>query len=611
MSVTPDTIHSSRTRRAAWCSARFPLALGVTLALLILGLCAAMGWWTNRIVTETRAHGERERALVMGHMLAQIASARLGANDATSLWLELRQLASAQGLSTCKVMLPDGRVLVDGLGSQASGTALPQQWDNGAPPLDAQRTDHGWEVRAGAEVPGRGLVLVLLITSDSTSAAVDVRTGIAAFGALGLLVAAGVARAVHGRLSRLDVLRGAVKSAAKRGGTAESLSLSPRFGPDAALWNQIVQQLEEVRLERVKAQLAERESSGSQRDSDGAAALDGLWIGVFLLDNAGRIEYCNGAACLMLGGTRDQLAGALAREILPPQAIELARGSASTARSVEVELARGKQEKTLLRFTSRVLGHTGETTTMLVAEDITQQRMADDSRNAFVTQATHELRTPLTNMRLYLETLVEEGDSDPAVKSRCLNVLSGAVRRLERVVSDMLSVSEIEAGSLKLRRDDVKPEELFEELAADFKAQSEDKEIALVFELPPKMATLDADRDKLVLSLHNLIGNALKYTPAGGEVRVRVEQGPSELVVHVSDNGIGIKEDECELIFERFYRAKDRRVSGITGSGLGLALSRQIARLHGGDVTVSSVIDRGSTFTMRIPCNASALSKAA
>jgi two-component system phosphate regulon sensor histidine kinase PhoR len=248
---------------------------------------------------------------------------------------------------------------------------------------------------------------------------------------------------------------------------------------------------------------------------------------------------------------------------------------------------------------------------MLVVEDITQQRIAEESRNAFVTQATHELRTPLTNMRLYLETLVEEGDADPAVKSRCLNVLSGAVRRLERVVSDMLSVSEIEAGSLKLRLDDVRPEELFEEIGADFKAVSEDKEIALVFELPPKFETLQADRDKLVLAIHNLVGNALKYTPAGGEVRVRVEQELGGLAVHVTDNGIGIRQEECELIFERFYRAKDRRVSGITGSGLGLALSRQIARLHGGDVTVQSVIDRGSTFTLRVPSGSSEVSKAA
>jgi signal transduction histidine kinase len=204
-------------------------------------------------------------------------------------------------------------------------------------------------------------------------------------------------------------------------------------------------------------------------------------------------------------------------------------------------------------------------------------------------------------MRLYLETLVDQGDSDPSIKARCMNVLAGEVRRLERIVSDMLSVSEIEAGSLKISRDDVAPRGIFEEIESDFRALAEDKEITLQFELPPKFLTLQADRDKLTLLLHNLVGNALKYTPSGGMVKVVVEQTPEQLSVQVVDNGIGIRQEELELIFDRFYRAKDRRISSITGSGLGLALARQVARLHGGDIQAQSTIDKGSTFTFVIP----------
>ncbi|MFN9993663.1 MAG: sensor histidine kinase, partial [Phycisphaerales bacterium] len=91
---------------------------------------------------------------------------------------------------------------------------------------------------------------------------------------------------------------------------------------------------------------------------------------------------------------------------------------------------------------------------------------------------------------------------------------------------------------------------------------------------------------------------------AGGTVSVQVEQSTDALSVAVSDNGIGIDAEECELIFERFYRSRDRRVSGITGSGLGLALARRIARLHGGDVTVKSAPDKGSTFTLSLPSGA-------
>jgi len=158
-----------------------------------------------------------------------------------------------------------------------------------------------------------------------------------------------------------------------------------------------------------------------------------------------------------------------------------------------------------------------------------------------------------------------------------------------------------EAGGLKLRSGDVRLETLFEELHEDFRAQAADKEIDLVFDMSPKLPVLKGDRDRIVLTLHNLVGNALKYTPAGGRVQVRVLETEDSLRVDVVDNGIGIKPDEHEMVFERFYRAKDNRIGGIAGSGLGLALARQVARLHGGDITLTSQIDKGSTFSLVLP----------
>jgi signal transduction histidine kinase len=237
---------------------------------------------------------------------------------------------------------------------------------------------------------------------------------------------------------------------------------------------------------------------------------------------------------------------------------------------------------------------------VVVVEDVTQQRVADESRNAFVAQATHELRTPLTNIRLYVETMLEDPE-DGAVRSKCVNVINTESRRLERIVGDMLSVSEIEAGSLKLRPGEVRLDAFFEELEADYRAQAGDKEIALKFDLPPKLPVLEGDRDKLMLALHNLVGNALKYTPAGGAVTVKVTEEGGWLSVAVTDTGIGIKAEEQELVFERFYRAKDKRIGGITGSGIGLSLARDVTRLHGGEIAVRSEIDKGSTFTLRVP----------
>jgi signal transduction histidine kinase len=180
-------------------------------------------------------------------------------------------------------------------------------------------------------------------------------------------------------------------------------------------------------------------------------------------------------------------------------------------------------------------------------------------------------------------------------------VINHECRRLERIVGDMLSVSEIEAGSFKLRTGDVRLETVFEELQADYGPQAGEKKVDLQFELPPKLPAMNGDCDKIVLALHNLIGNAVKYTPAGGRVVVRVVIDARQLMVEVADTGIGVSADETELIFEKFYRAKDKRVSEITGTGLGLSLAREVVRLHGGDISVRSELNKGSTFTLTVP----------
>ncbi|MHC5002492.1 MAG: sensor histidine kinase, partial [Planctomycetota bacterium] len=135
----------------------------------------------------------------------------------------------------------------------------------------------------------------------------------------------------------------------------------------------------------------------------------------------------------------------------------------------------------------------------------------------------------------------------------------------------------------------------------DYRSSASEKRITLQFDLPPKLPVIHADRDKISMALHNLIGNAIKYTPADGRVEVRVRADGELLVVEVVDNGIGIKEEELDRVFEKFYRADDGRVSEITGSGLGLALAREVVRMHGGDITARSQLDKGSTFTMSVP----------
>ena len=265
-----------------------------------------------------------------------------------------------------------------------------------------------------------------------------------------------------------------------------------------------------------------------------------------------------------------------------------------------VEAGRGGDgaQDAVLRYSTRAIGSDGGV--LVVIDDITQQRVAEASRNGFVAQVTHELRTPLTNIRLYVEAAIDDETSGPDIRGS-LNVINQEARRLERIVGDMLSVAEIEAGSYVVRRDDVRIDELLNNLSRDYASAAEEKSIDLAFELPPKLPVIQADRDKIAMALHNLVGNAIKYTGNAGQVEVRATSDESGITIEVSDSGIGIDPEEQERVFEKFYRASDERISDITGSGLGLAIAREVIRMHGGDITVQSELDKGSTFTLTVP----------
>jgi signal transduction histidine kinase len=436
-------------------------------------------------------------------------------------------------------------------------------------------------------------------------AAWRLQAGMGAFGALGLLGLLFAYRRMRSRLSAVGAIREALAAVEAGQDTGAQLAISAALGKEAATWNRLLAEREKLRERATTERAAESLSNRRGRDGDLASACDAMWQGMLLVDDQMKVKYVNGAAAVFLQHKREEIAGQDATGLFEDAKLaaavrSVATGAVRSRTVIEVDRSAEKNGG-VLRFSVRPVRKEDAATALVLIEDITQQRVADASRNAFVAQATHELRTPLTNIRLYVDGLLEEPDQEPAKRAQSINVISQEARRLERIVGDMLSVAEIEAGQLKLRRGDVRLDAMFNELQLDFREQAEHKEIKLAFDLPPKLPVIGGDRDKIVLALHNLVGNAIKYTPAGGEVKVSVrEEGPS-LVVDVADNGIGIKAEECELIFDKFYRAKDKRIAGITGSGLGLALAREVARLHGGDITVHSQVDKGTTFSLLLP----------
>lgn len=587
---------------------------GLGAAAILLGAIGGSAWWALQTHEQTLRNARDSQVRTVGELLARNSETMLADRDTTRTSRTLEATLQDYGLSDARITLPNGTVVADGLPGQTEAGLPGEAWQTAGPAsvfpgeIDtAVAPDGSRTIRIGMLIPKLGpAVLEIRDTAEPPMwAAWRLQAGIGGFGALGLIGLLLAYRHMRARLRAVGAIRDALAAVDAGQDAGSQLAVSGALGKEAAAWNRLLAERERLREKAATERAAESLSNRRSRDGDLASACDAMWQGMLLVDEQMRVKYVNGAAAVFLRKKREELPGQDATGLFEDSKLaaavrSVATGAVRSRTVIEVDRTAEKNGG-VLRFSVRPVRKEDAATALVLIEDITQQRVADASRNAFVAQATHELRTPLTNIRLYVDGLLEEPDLEPAKRAQSINVISQEARRLERIVGDMLSVAEIEAGQLKLRRGDVRLDALFTELKADFQEQAEHKEIKLVFELPPKLSVIGGDRDKIVLALHNLIGNAIKYTPAGGEVTVRVREEGANLIVDVADNGIGIKSEECELIFDKFYRAKDKRIAGITGSGLGLALAREVARLHGGDITVHSQVDKGSTFTLHLP----------
>lgn len=566
-------------------------------AIFTLAIAGAAGWTVYAEREAARRNLERDLGACARILAASAEPHLASATGAVDLRTLLVRAAAEHRLTQCRVVLANGTVIAEG-NDAAAGSA-----ESGATVLTAS---------APVTVPGQGAgeVQVAGALKHSFWVGLEAQTGIGVIGAAAFTAFLITYRRLRARLRAVGAIREALMAAARGEASAAVLSVNEQFGPEAAAWNALLAERERLRQEATTERA--REALGNRADvrSDLAHACDALWQGMMLLDEKLTIKYANGAAAVFLRAEREKLAGtAIGDHIADADLLAAIQGVASgqVRRRSTIEVRRSDADAVgVLRFSVRPVRRNDAAAALVMIEDVTQQRVADEARNAFVAQATHELRTPLTNIRLYVEQAIEAGDEDPTVRAKALDVINQESRRLERIVGDMLSVSEIEAGSFKLRAGDVRLENLFDDLKAEYEAQAREKNITLTLRLPPKLPVIKGDRDKIVLALHNLLGNAVKYTPEGGSVEVRVSTDNDRLNVEVADTGIGINPDETELIFEKFYRAKDKRVNQITGTGLGLALAREVVRLHGGDITVQSQPDKGSTFTMTLPMLAEA-----
>jgi two-component system phosphate regulon sensor histidine kinase PhoR len=241
------------------------------------------------------------------------------------------------------------------------------------------------------------------------------------------------------------------------------------------------------------------------------------------------------------------------------------------------------------------------TSAVILFHDITQLKQADKVRRDFVANVSHELRTPLSIVLGYIETLLDDPQTSDQELSRILRVMERHSKRLGLLVNDLLTLAQLESRNANLQFGDVQLAELFERVIRDWGKKLEEKQLKVIVDLSPGAQTIRADETRLQEVMYNLLDNAVKYSHEHGEVLLRAARHDSEMLLSVTDNGIGIGKDDLPRIFERFYRADKARSRELGGTGLGLAIVKHIVQLHGGRVEAESELGRGTTIRVVLP----------
>lgn len=236
-----------------------------------------------------------------------------------------------------------------------------------------------------------------------------------------------------------------------------------------------------------------------------------------------------------------------------------------------------------------------------VLHDITAQQRLEDMRKEFVANVSHELRTPLTSIKSYAETLLDGALSDKETAERFLSVINSEADRMTRLVKDLLQLSRLDNQQMKWNMKSMSFTDLVKNTVEKMQLESTGKgqklECFTIGELPE----IVADRDRIEQVILNIVSNAIKYTPEGGNITVYLGRTYSEVYAKVADNGIGIPAGDLPRIFERFYRVDKARSREMGGTGLGLSIAKEIVEAHGGTIAISSEPEKGTEVTVRLP----------
>lgn len=359
----------------------------------------------------------------------------------------------------------------------------------------------------------------------------------------------------------------------------------------------------EVRIRRVAA----------ERDQY-KEILAGLSDPVVAVDQHGEIILANNSAQSLLGVKIEESEHPAIESLGRCQELinllnETRRRKAATNKQGEISLLDEAGGQSWFKINCRALAGpvevVGERATnhgaVAVMADISGLKAIQKRNAEFVSSVSHEMKTPLASIKAYVELLADGDAEDEDTRDEFFRIINGQADRLQRLIENLLNLARIEAGVVQVNKVPLSVNPLLQEAFDVLVPAAEQKNMKLVNELSPLYLGVLADRDTLLQAAINLLSNALKYTPVGGTVFLRSRLNEDEIIIEVQDTGVGLSPEDCQKVFEKFYRVKKDKDMA-SGTGLGLPLVKHIVEdIHGGKIEVESEVGKGSTFRLILP----------
>ena len=366
------------------------------------------------------------------------------------------------------------------------------------------------------------------------------------------------------------------------------------LGQLALTFNQLAEQIEETQ----DAMESERNRLNS--------VLSHMSDGVVATDRRGKVITINDMALSLLGISKEAAIGQNILNLLDIEKDYTLRKILESTEELLIERNESNYgDNKIIRVEFSMIRRESGFISGLVAvmHDVTEQEQNERDRREFVSNVSHELRTPLTSMRSYIETLSEGAWQDQEMAPRFLKITLDETDRMIRMINDLLDLSRMDNGNLKLNIEMVNFNELVNFVLDRFDViiANSEKKYRIVREFTQRPLFVEVDTDRMIQVIDNIMNNAIKYSPDGGKITVRLMETHNNVILSITDQGLGIPKKDISRIFERFYRVDKARARKQGGTGLGLAISKEVVKALGGTIWATSVENYGSTFYISLP----------